>query len=441
MKDMWEDIKNDLLKTEESLSDDAWSKMASELDRAKPKKRFPFLRFFSILGLLLMGFGIGVFINPENFLNPKIQSPPSFKIQDDITLDKSALDSVNEYNKIFLEELIDPVIMGQTLLEKEKNISSSASTKIEENKEDKNTHKKRVRPFSTVENPSTISNEKNFVNNKPLRLILMSKPIIFSADTFAPLELLSFPSLNPSPRKSKSDFGFSKIPKFQLKMFGGPSYSLNGYKHIPDQLKTNRNYLGAVKDEGKSSLGFEYGMEFYYRFYKNIRIGSGFAFQKISTYSSFDYEIFEIPVIEGSSGEILAYITLPESRKVDYQGTNSFQFLSIPLSFYHERRIHKKWLWSAEFTQHFGFLNQHSSTQVNQQTLELKQTQSSELNTFISSSSLNCGFHYQLSPMLLIGIEPRISYAYQNIFNQEINSWKPLQMGLNLSTTINFTNP
>lgn len=445
MKDLWHDIKEDLLKAEEPLSDSAWQKMHSDLDDVlPPKKKFPFIYLFMLLGFLILGFLGGKYIGKDIGLdtNAKQQKP------------KPKLDS--DLNKVPEITVSQTDVTGE-IFSREENLKSqirpSAKFKNEVSNDvnyNTNSNKKYSKPISTNTGLSILELKVNLENNiskqnnsKSDLSFLLAKGFILESLGFPIQDSLSFSiiqELHSFPDHPKTKFRISHISKFQLKIFGGPNYSLNSYSRQPKSNKTNRNYENVVNNAIKPLFGYESGFELYFNFYKNFRIGSGLILQELNTYSSFDFEIFEIPVIEGNSGEILAYITLPESRKVNHEGINNFQFLSIPLSFYYERRIYSKWLWSAEFIQHFGFLNHHKSTQVNSQTLELYQTQSSELNSFISSSTLNCGLHYQLSPSILIGLEPRISYAYQNLFNQEINSWRPIQFGLNFSTTINFTN-
>lgn len=439
---MWKDIKGDLVKAKEPLSNSAWSKMHSELDVVKPvKKRFPFIYLFLIVGLLLIGFIGGKYFGKSDKSNSN--TPQTDQVNNNIkTLDSTLEDYVNQSdsvsNKVFIETietLIQPNNNRFKIEKKENPKLISSNNKKETKKANLNTDfvssEFHGNSLGTPRIPSRLTN--NFLE-------LIPKGFDIDSPLFPGLDSTSY-SISPQPiANPSSEFQFARISKFQLKVFGGPTFPLNDYTRQPSLTNTNRNYENAINEAVKPSLGYEFGLEFYYRFYGNLRMGSGVLLQEINTFSSFDYEITEIPVIEGSSGDILAYIPLPESRKVKHEGTNNFQYVTIPISLYMENRIHKKWLLSTEFIHYFGFLNSHLSTQVNTTTLELKETKLSELNSFVNSSAIKLGIQYQLSPTLLFGLEPTVSYSYQNLFNQEVNSWKPLQLGIQLSTTINLTN-
>tara|TARA_R110002096_G_scaffold135456_2_gene287132 strand:- start:34760 stop:36061 length:1302 start_codon:yes stop_codon:yes gene_type:complete len=431
MKEYWENIKEEISKAKEPLSDTAWSQMEVELNKFQAKKKFPIFYLFSLIALTSVFIYALLYQRIESAPNSHSQEQISFSIELDSTLNDYSYPLVNKshnesksprkhYNKPIAPASLHVDISSP---------SKSINPKINSSKLDSQNPE--------IRTPNQLARNQIQKEKDP---ILKNKEIYFEQENFI-LHLIQTQFGNKTSKSlSRIPSPMRTIPAFQLKIYAGPKFTFNNQGYKADEKQVNRNYSNAVKGAISNSIGYESGVELYYRFYKNFRIGSGFVIQEISSFNSFNYEISEIPVIEGSSGEILAYITLPESRKVEYEGFNKFQYLSIPLSFYYEKRISPQWLYSLEAVQHFGFLNQYSSTQVNNKTLELEETQNSQLSSFIGSSSLSWAIQYQFSPRLMIGLEPKLSYVNQDIFNQEYKSWKPLQFGINLTTTLNITN-
>ena len=207
MKVFWEDIKNDLLKAEEPLSDGAWSKMATELNKAKPKRKFPFFYFFSIVGLLLLGFGIGAFINPENFFKPNIQSPPTHVHKPISPSSENGLDSLNQNNNNLPQMGNISDLVGQENQENEQPLNFEQENDFVQNSLDKNFKPALKEPIKTSSHQHGIDSSfqmgnNNLIANNLAYTNLKSKPLRFSID-FIPecivfIEIWIFSSIEAS---------------------------------------------------------------------------------------------------------------------------------------------------------------------------------------------------------------------------------------------------
>ncbi|MGB0178281.1 MAG: hypothetical protein ACPF9D_14035, partial [Owenweeksia sp.] len=220
--------------------------------------------------------------------------------------------------------------------------------------------------------------------------------------------------------------------RFELRVFAGPEFSLNTHQYHPEEERTHKDFAEATDDAVQPGLGWDAGLELRYRVWKGIRISSGFGLRKMITRNQYQYAINEIPVIDSASGNILAYLpsTQPEQRSA--QGSNTFTYLSIPLSLTYEYPINRRWALTGEAVYQHSFLLDHGGTEVDPTTLELRESKNDDLVSDMGAYQLRLGLRYQLNDNLFISLEPAYRSTFKDIYQSGNSSWKPRDIALNM---------
>lgn len=417
MKDFWKDIQSEIQSVKEPLSENAWAGMEKNLKASKPKRKAWFIMFpLSVVLVALAGW-----YQP---LEKPLESEGSF-----LDPDLNPHGGVSE----------SPLQQIQSLPDTSHDIGQYA---IEE-----------VKAFANLENTlskiSAVKSDPDLIVSKAISLVSQqnSDPLALKAKSYLPL--INQDSKLPDPKYVFEGIETSDTPtdskdplsRFELRIYAGTTYSFGEFDFSSDPLKTNRSYEQATSNSNKGAFGFDFGAELKYRLHSNLKIGGGIGYRKLQNFATYNYEINEIPVILSSTGEIQAYIPLPQSRKVEQEDFNSFEFINIPLSLYYERPLNQKWQFSTELIHYFGILVQQNSNRVHYQNLELTKSSFDDFNRTLLSYQIRLGFIYKLKPGLSLAIEPSYRSYYKDLYNTEAISWKPQDLSLNFSAIIHFTNP
>lgn len=231
-------------------------------------------------------------------------------------------------------------------------------------------------------------------------------------------------------------------PGFELNPYIGFTYNIPNYNYQNEELKTNRRYNEVTSSSIESSTGFDAGIEVNYILSKYIKVGVGIGYRKLITQNQYDYEINEIPVIDSESGNILAYIPLPNGneREIKNSSFNSYEYFNLPLSLYYGLPLRGNWSLTSELTHQFSFLVNQNSAQIDSKTLEVKNAGNDVFNKFLISAQLKLGVQYKINSSLSLALEPSFRTYYTDVYKDSNVSWKPQDIALNLSAVIQFNN-
>ena len=200
----------------------------------------------------------------------------------------------------------------------------------------------------------------------------------------------------------------------------------------------NRNYYNFIADGEKSSFSNSLGLNFQYHTNQRWYIASGLFFSQRSESLDYNYIITEFPLVTNT--KINGYVPIldPENHiTVNYQGSNSYHFIEIPLNFGFKQPISPKFEIRSQVGVSYMALQKRNGKKGNFTTLELKDLTELDLNTRNIAANIKSGLYYN-TPRLAIGLEPMFGMNLNSLNNEATSAikTKPYSYGINLTTNI-----
>ncbi len=434
MSKEWDDIKEKIRATKEPLSPEAWTAMESKLPPSRGKKRI--LLWSATILLLLLALYFFYPSTEEHLPSPHQEEKNMNAIKKPVELqDKSKKDKL-ELEERPVSQSREPenkVLRDKIEENSQRDGKENVATKdiIQAGVEELQT-KESARPEQT----KTIG-ERAFhdvviaLRVKKAGLELKQLPVQFMLRS--PLSTqISRPDLTPTNKS-----------KWEMRFFMAATYNIPGLQYDGSANTVHKAYGEAVENSIKNGWGFDAGLEIKYNLPLGLKIGGGIGFREISLRSDYNYTIKDIPVIDGASGAIIAYIPLDSAseREVSQTGSDIYTFVNIPLSIYYEYPLSERWILSAEGIHNFTFLLNQSAKSVDPTTLELNNSSDNFFNSSINSLQLRLGLMYRLRKNIYIALEPSYREYYQDFLREDVVSWRPKDFSISLSTIIKFELP
>mgnify|MGYP000845550635 FL=1 len=268
-----------------------------------------------------------------------------------------------------------------------------------------------------------ILDPKNF-SNLNWDIIHPTEDLAFVSNTKAKSQIKPTP-----PTKGYWEVGFAFTPSISNKL-ESENEALAGL--------INRNYYKFVADGEKSSFSSSLGFNFQYHTNQRWYIASGLFFSQRSESLDYNYIITEFPLITNT--KINGYVPIldPENHiTVNYQGSNSYHFIEIPLNVGFKQPISPKFEIRSQVGVSYMALQKRNGKKGNFTTLELKDLTKLDLNTRNIAANIKSGLYYN-TPRLAIGLEPMFGMNLNSLNNEATSAikTKPYSYGINLTTNI-----
>ena len=131
------------------------------------------------------------------------------------------------------------------------------------------------------------------------------------------------------------------------------------------------------------------------------------------------------------------YIASENHITINYQGSNSYHFIEIPLNFGFKQPISPKFEIRSQVGVSYMALQKRNGKKGNFTTLELKDLTELDLNTRNIAANIKSGLYYN-TPRLAIGLEPMFGMNLNSLNNEATSAikTKPYSYGINLTTNI-----
>lgn len=414
----WKDIQDEIRSSEEPLSPSAWEHMSALLDRKTRRSRWGF--WTALLLLAVLSIPLILFLSGEdrNYYQPRSftgNEAPVSQAKDDNG--KASTSTSSGPSRPTLIPVAEPPKEHLPAPPEGTGSLSSVPTHTNRSSLSINTQKAAADPALP-----------GFVI-KPLKLARKDLPALESTLTAGGDRKLTAETIAvPADRKQKTGF--------ELRFFIASTYNSASIDYKSPPLQTHRSFERATNNAVQAGWGFDAGFELRYRLGRNLMISSGVSFREIETRNNYDFEVSEIPVIDSASGTIVAYIALNESQKVQHKGSNLYNFINLPVSLYFEKALNQKWSVTAEAIHHTSILLSQSSFQLDPGTLEGRATDRDELRNTINGYQFRLGLRYRLRSNFYLALEPSYRSYYQDFFMNPNTSWKPRDLSLSLSGTV-----
>lgn len=426
----WNDIKDEIQKAEEPLSENAWSGMTEILDNAEGGSRRWINALWILLILLLLGGALRFTLPADEAEELSIQAQKVNDTQGQIR----EQDTARQGAVTSLQKMPVKNTNGTKALSSTPSLVDSAHqsrTALEDQRTSNGTY-----PLNSqsTESRGLVSQEVNQREELPVdaSLVLQPKGLSFQMRADLSWRELHWP-------KDSAPYVFEKpVPStIEIKIYGAPTYNWSDLHYQGEASTSHRDLLQATENAVQAGWGMDAGVELSYRLHKNLKLSSGIGFRKIQTQNQYDFELNEIPVIDSTSGEILSYIQLGENaQRVKNSSSNTYSFIDIPVSLFYERQISHKWAVTAEAIHRFSVLVNQQSLMLDPTYLELNSVPDAAFNQLSNSWQLKLGLRYELNPNLYLAMEPGYRSYYQDLFKSSEISWKPSDFSLALSMII-----
>lgn len=421
----WNNIKNEIRKAEEPVSPQAWSQMEAELGSRRRGGLIWFVGFsmfaVAISGMVILQEGV---LEQKAYYQPREldrsignESIDGSEIQEKENALIKAYE-VGNGTRYFSSETQETQVNILAADQKESN-PISVSSKVPAQKGEQY-------GFMVLEGKNEASRERMLlkpVNLEKLKLNWSYKRICINPGTIG---LVSPRDLPKTTQKTEST-------KLEVRFFMAPTYNMPSLEYSQDVASTHKQFDEATNDALKPGWGIDAGFELRYRVYKNFRISSGFTYREIVTQNNYDFEINEIPVIDGATGKILGYIPSSQPQRVQESSSNLYSFLNIPLSLYYEKPLRGPWVLTGEAINNISFLVNQSAYGIDPTSLEVESTEDGGFNKTISSYQFRLGLRYKVTENFYLAIEPAYRKAYQDFIKDESVSWKPEDFSISLT--------
>ena len=201
----------------------------------------------------------------------------------------------------------------------------------------------------------------------------------------------------------------------------------------------NRNYYNFVADGEKSSFSSSLGFNFQYHTTTRWYIASGLFLSQRAESVDYNYTVTDWPG-NTNNNKIESYnpILNPDNyNRVNYQGSNSYHFIEIPLNIGFKQPISPKFEIRSQVGVSYMALQKRNGKKGDFFTLELKDLTELDLNTRNIAANIKSGLYYN-TPRLAIGLEPMFGMNFNSLNNEATSAikTKPYSYGINLTTNI-----
>ncbi|MFT5818167.1 MAG: hypothetical protein ACI8UQ_001485 [Bacteroidia bacterium] len=201
--------------------------------------------------------------------------------------------------------------------------------------------------------------------------------------------------------------------------------------------KIHKNFYQYVADGEKSSFSSSIGLNFQYHTTTKWYIASGLYFSQRAESIDYNY-INKLDV--GIFNNQLGYFPIIDEAKFDtvqYQGSNSYHFIEIPLNIGFKQSLSPKFEIRSQVGVSYMALQKRNGKKGDFTTLELKDLTELDLNTRNIAANIKSGLYYN-TPRLAIGLEPMFGMNLNSLNNEATSAikTKPYSYGINLITNI-----
>jgi hypothetical protein len=201
--------------------------------------------------------------------------------------------------------------------------------------------------------------------------------------------------------------------------------------------KIHKNFYQYVADGEKSSFSSSIGLNFQYHTTTKWYIASGLYFSQRAESIDYNY-INKLQV--GIFNKQLGYFPIIDEAKFDtvqYQGSNSYHFIEIPLNIGFKQSLSPKFEIRSQVGVSYMALQKRNGKKGDFTTLELKDLTELDLNTRNIAANIKSGLYYN-TPRLVIGLEPMFGINLNSLNNEATSAikTKPYSYGINLTTNI-----
>jgi cytoskeletal protein RodZ len=450
----WDDIKKQVYEAEEPLSENAWAGMEQMLDADKPKLRRGGW-WYAVAAVALVGLVLGVItftgdgvergvpksatdtsvVSPEQEAAPGNEASTTIAHEEEPSsagvstsreseaIPATSAKATPEQNSP--AETVSPA-QGITVQE-DASVSGTIATTATQTSVTSNNQPKEEHPVNAVQ-----TEPKPALPAKPIGLPHQSwsspSPKIFSVGN--PIFSLS----GDAEEVGENSYKY----RWELRAFAMTTYNLAPGSYDTQTPTTHVDYAKATNNAVTPGFGFDAGLEVKYRVFKHFKIGGGIEYRRLTNTVNFDYESNKIPLIDSASGHIIDYFESPNTRQYSYSGTNSYTFVSIPISLYYETPLRGKWSLGFEGIYNHSFLVKQSSIGVNPTQLDLEQQGDGAYQSALSAAQFRVSLMYQLNDHLYLAAEPAYR-QYLGSFTKGSNvNWTPRDLSLSISMLYRF---
>lgn len=231
------------------------------------------------------------------------------------------------------------------------------------------------------------------------------------------------------PKKGYWEIGFAFTPSISNKI-ETKNTTLAGL--------INKNYYNYVADGEKSSFGSSIGINFQYHNTSNWYVASGLFITQRTENVNYDYTVTDIAVPSNNIIYEYAPIINPENYiRVNYQGSNSYHFIEIPINVGYKQSISPKFELRSQAGVSYMALQNRNGKKGDFLTLELKDLTQLDLKSRNIAANIKSGLYYNTS-RVAIGLEPMFGINLNSLNNEATSAikTKPYSYGLNLTTNI-----
>ena len=230
---------------------------------------------------------------------------------------------------------------------------------------------------------------------------------------------------------SHTEIGISFTPSYAGK-FVSENITRSGLIH--------QSYYDKVLGSEHAAPAYNIGFNYEVHFVNHLFVGFGIGATERTEFVKYNYEIDQIPVVDGNANRITNYIPSGvNSELVNYQGSNSYHFIEIPLTVGYDLPIGKKLSWRTQADFSYMLLTNRLGVKADYtylQLYDLKDQQYFNQSTFATTFKSGIYFNFK---KFVIGAEPVFSTNLNSLTdNSAALKIKPYSYGLNITTNIKF---
>ena len=202
----------------------------------------------------------------------------------------------------------------------------------------------------------------------------------------------------------------------------------------------NRNYYKNVANKENAAFSNSAGLNIQYHLPSNFFIASGLFIAQRTESLNYNYTITETPRV--NNNEITGYTPLPSVSfiNVNYNGSNSYHFVEIPLNLGYKQDISSKFELRGQLGMSYLKLFNLNGVKANYTTLEVTNLNDYAFNQSNLAANAKLGV-YLNKERFTIGAEPIFNYNLTSLSGQNAAiKVKPYSYGFNISTNYKFKN-
>jgi hypothetical protein len=202
----------------------------------------------------------------------------------------------------------------------------------------------------------------------------------------------------------------------------------------------NRNYYKNVANNENAAFSNSAGLNIQYHLPSNFFIASGLFIAQRTESLNYNYTITETPRV--NNNEITGYTPLPSASfiNVNYNGSNSYHFVEIPLNLGYKQDISSKFELRGQLGMSYLKLFNLNGVKANYTTLEVTNLNDYAFNQSNLAANAKLGV-YLNKERFTIGAEPIFNYNLTSLSGQNAAiKVKPYSYGFNISTNYKFKN-